>query len=47
MEKGKKKIKIKREVKALACILKLKTKAANYIETNQVSTVYIGELRGL
>ena len=39
--------KIKGEVGALVCILELGTKAANYIGTNQVSTVYIGELRGL
>ena len=39
--------KIKGEVGALVYILKLKTKAANYIGMNQVSTVYVGELKGL
>ena len=38
---------IKEEVEALAYILELGTKAANYIGTNQVSMVYIGELKGL
>ena len=35
------------EVGASACIPELGTKAANYMGTNQVSTVYAGELRGL
>ena len=38
---------IKGEVGVLVCILELKIKAANYIGTNQVSIVYIRELRGL
>ena len=39
--------KIKGEVGALAYILELGTKVANYIGINQVSIVYAGELRGL
>ena len=38
---------IKGEVEASACILELGTKAANYMETNEVSIMYAGELRGL
>ena len=39
--------KINGEVGALAYIPELGTKAANYMGTNQVSMVYVGELRGL
>ena len=38
---------IKGEVGASACILELGIKAANYMGMNQVSMVYIRELRGL
>ena len=39
--------KINKEVGASVCIPELKTKAVNYIEMNQVSIVYTGELKGL